>query len=343
MGNVNFAEYRYRRQEKEEKRVREIQEKTCQRFRDLAVWLQAANISDDHMRLTRSQSTGTGRWLFGKPEFIKWFDPASNQVPLLWMNGKPCTGKSILASMVVQEAMDTLADQAKVLYFYCKADDKERSNFLAISRSFLSQLLSHDPQTLDHLWPIYQQSTETVLRTRHIIENALKKALNTCPRTYIVIDGLNECSKDDRSDIVSWFRHLVEILPPEDSAQHRVLFVSQDDADAQRDFSGMHSLYIQTSDNSSDIAQFGKQAAEKIQQRFDVTDEMRENIAFRIPEACDGEIIHTLSARFLHIDVDSGNFLMAKLIWDNLYDQACLQDLEAELVEYVFPMEINEV
>ncbi|TDZ38461.1 hypothetical protein C8035_v004775 [Colletotrichum spinosum] len=156
------------------------------------------------------------------------------------------------------------------------------------------------------------------------LEELLEIAIKNLPSVYIILDGIDECPRDQRKSITSWFRRLVEKLQPKDSDRIRCLFVSQDDGFARKDFSGVSSLKIQSKDNESDICEFSAAWASRIQQKFDLTGDRTQEIAKQIPVSC------------------NGMFLLAKLICENLLDQSTVEDLEYELTPNTFPREINE-
>lgn len=164
--------------------------------------------------------------------------------PLLWLNGTPGAGKTILASLVVEEAQN-LTTAPVVLYFYCKHGDNERDNFISMGRSLLSQLLAQDRDSLlPYYFDKFSNSTEAVLNTQATIEKLLDMAIRNCLSVYIVIDGIDECPRKERDTVSAWFRQLVELLPLSNSDQIRCLFVSQDDGIARKDFADMTTLKI---------------------------------------------------------------------------------------------------
>lgn len=299
MRHTSIAEYRSNRENREKRTAEQRDDANEQHFRELRTWLQGADFEDDHDTLRRAQIPGTGRWLFDNAQFKKWFDPMSTY-SLLWMNGLPGAGKSVLASMVVEEINHIARSrnsQYRCLYFYCKEGDGERDNFVAIGRSLLLQLLTHEPQMVAYPYSVYRKSKQTILRTRLVVEDLLEKALLACPSVYIVLDGIDECAQEERQGLVQWFKKLVEKLHPTTSNRLRVLFVSQSNTRERRDFSGITSLKIQADDNKSDVATFARIEAAKIQDKFGITDQDRVGISDRIPESCGGRWCVTFCCR----------------------------------------------
>ncbi|KAI1772544.1 hypothetical protein F4818DRAFT_426298 [Hypoxylon cercidicola] len=304
-----------------------LDEQENRRLREVLVWLSAPNVSNDQSYYSkiREEYPGTGRWLLDVPAFKEWFDPRCPTIPpLLWMTGMPGAGKTILASLVVEEAMK-LTPSPITLFFYCKSGDIDKNNFASIGRSFLSQLLQVNK---DILLPFYydkfSNSTTAVLDTYAVIENLLEVALLNCPSVYIIIDGIDECPRGERKDITKWFRNIVENLQPPNQDRVRCLFVSQHDGIASKDFNGLTSLKIDSKNNEGDIKAFSVVEAAKIQSQFPVSDDTRNRIASKMQSTA------------------KGMFLLAKLISINLLQQTCVGDIEAEIEDDRIPKELSQ-
>jgi hypothetical protein len=120
----------------------------------------------------------------------------------------------------------------------------------------------------------------------------LKSALNECTLTYIVLDGIDECDREERKLIVKWFRQYIEDLPARDPHGNgpdrvRCLFVSQIDH-ARKDFAGLSSVTISQSCNEGDIQRFCHAEAEKLQRKFSISNEETANFSTTVRLAAEG-------------------------------------------------------
>jgi hypothetical protein len=63
--------------------------------RDILEWLSADEDAQEEIshRLENACHPGTCDWIFSKPSFLSWMSP-QNRVALLWLEGKPGSGKS---------------------------------------------------------------------------------------------------------------------------------------------------------------------------------------------------------------------------------------------------------
>ncbi|KAH8789515.1 hypothetical protein F5882DRAFT_354269 [Hyaloscypha sp. PMI_1271] len=271
----------------------------------------------------RSEYPRTGEWLLTDDKFSKWFHPNFCSNPLLWLSGIPGAGKSVLASLVIEEAR--ALPNTTVTFFYCKYGDESRNSFLAVARGILSQVLSSEKSNDILLYVDEKASTsgETVLSSSKLAKELLETIFQSCKKTYIILDGLDECNRDERKEIATWFRQLVDGLPRREMDTIRCLFVSQDDGYARKDLSMLPSIKLTLNSNKSDIETYAKVWHQRIEERFGPLDPKKLNIAN----------IVTAKAQ--------GMFLFAKLVVLHLYNQTSRKKLMEEMEER-FPRNLEE-
>lgn len=159
----------------------------------------------------------------------------------------------------------------RTVFFYCRQSDGHRNGFVAIAKTILTQLAVHDDGLLLYLHDKAAKSGEAVLSSINLARSLLDTALKTCNMTqkvYIVIDGLDEYSRNDRKDIASWFRSAIENLPQEDFGAIRCLFISQDDGDARKDFNNISHIGVSSDLHHQDIQRYCDFWHERISHKF---------------------------------------------------------------------------
>lgn len=166
-----------------------------------------------------------------------------------------------------------------IAFFYCKHKDSSRNSFLAVAKGLLSQLLDQNKHLTQYFYEKSSNCGETSLHTKMLAGELLRVALSCSKRTYIVLDGLDECDAKERKYIVEFFRNTVEALPIADMGSIRCLFVSQDDREARKDLSNVPSINICPSDTKHDIHSFVLIWKDKIEKKFGDLQEMRHEIA----------------------------------------------------------------
>lgn len=99
------------------------------------------NSLNDHEQAVeaRQEHPGTGRWILGAGQLRQWMDPLATDVPVLWVNGIPGAGKTIIAALIIEEMKEI--DAVTVLYFYCKYSDGQKNSLTAALRSILAQMV----------------------------------------------------------------------------------------------------------------------------------------------------------------------------------------------------------
>ena len=140
--------------------------------------------------------------------------------------------------------------------------------------------------------------------------------LKAIPKTFIIIDGIDECDSKERKSILDFFSLAIS----EDEGNLRVLFVSQELNDVKTALHEAETLRLNEEHVMHDVRNYTIKTSLKIQERFPkMPDKAREHI---IKLVCDGA---------------EGMFLFAKLVLENLHDQASLEDVYKELKPDTFP------
>ncbi|RYP90715.1 hypothetical protein DL770_003180 [Monosporascus sp. CRB-9-2] len=134
--------------------LRSISEKQeSQRLSDLKTWLHATSCANEQKRYSdiRREFPGTGRWLLDNQSIKEWMDPIYPTIPpLLWLNGIPGAGKTILASLIVEECRK-LSIHPDVLYFYYGIDECPRDERRKISQWFRHLVEDLEPPRQDRV------------------------------------------------------------------------------------------------------------------------------------------------------------------------------------------------
>ena len=199
-----------------------------------------------HNRI-RDRLPDTLEWFLDEEKFKLWRD--SPKASILWVNGSPGQGKSVLAKLVTQHLEDLTKDRKEkstVIYFFCYNQDESFSHALGILRALIIQLIDcqelfeylptlyrddHDQffrAPLSSLWNLFQTLT---LNTRH-------------QHIYCVIDALDECNEDNgqRGDLLL---RIVKLIS-EKQTRLRLLITSRPgEKDIERHLRQLPSLHLQ--------------------------------------------------------------------------------------------------
>lgn len=195
-------------------------------------------------------------------------------------------GKTILASLIVEEARKL--QNVSVIFFYCRYLDSDRSTFLGLARGLLSQLLLQDDDLLSYIHEKASSSGQTILSTESIAKELLTTAIKNSDKLYVIIDGLDECEREERRTIVSFFEEVWASLPQDRLDSLRCLFISQDDNVASKDFENITSLKVTEAHNKKDIMAYAEARSLEIQAKFGLAADKQLHIQELVTNTAEG-------------------------------------------------------
>ncbi|KAH8594339.1 hypothetical protein B0O99DRAFT_574078 [Bisporella sp. PMI_857] len=258
------------------------------RHLDVINWLSAVDprLDQEAARAIWQEYPASGQWLLVNEKMKAWMDSNSSLIPMLWMNGIPGAGKTILTSLIVHECQ--ISSMIPVLYFYCNHQDAHRKSFQALSRAFLVQLLRYDEALLPYIYDKCIGSGNTSLVSSQMCDEILRTCLKTMSEAYIIIDGIDECDPTERKTILSFFISIIERANA--AAKLRALFVSQDENDIRKSLRTASVLKLTDAHNRSDIESYTSHWVSKIQAKFSLPQKTAEYIKSAVCEGSDGAI-----------------------------------------------------
>ncbi|KAJ7466307.1 hypothetical protein FB451DRAFT_1260627 [Mycena latifolia] len=215
----------------------------------LGKWLEFPPDTKDRQRHLRSlRHEATGRWLLRDDRFVNWkATPGS-----LWITGISGTGKSVLSSTVIEEITMACPEQSAVAYFYFDFSN-ERQRMDIMLRSIIWQLSEQSPSPYSTLHRLYEALRNGTIQPQRVhLQGVLEDLLSELDRTYIVIDGLDECHKSDWKPLVQFFhslRHLTKNAP-------HLLFTSQPLEEFQKAFKDVTFIELGSTVSAGDIRSF---------------------------------------------------------------------------------------
>ncbi|KAI4134909.1 MAG: hypothetical protein LQ341_005947, partial [Variospora aurantia] len=181
-----------------------------QRYRILDA-LRFRGIDARYATVTTAHSR-TCKWLLQRPEYRDWLEVNnfSGHHGLLWIKGKPGSGKSTILKFAVQSVRKNMK-QAVVIFFFFNArgEDLEKST-VGMYRSLLSQLLRELPdlqEVLDRFTLAQDADTFDSQIDRLPLQSLFAAAIQRLGKRQLIcfIDALDESDEDQ-------IRHLVVFL-----------------------------------------------------------------------------------------------------------------------------------
>ncbi len=188
--------------------------------------------------------------------------------------------------MIVEE-IETL-HSVNLGYFYWKYNNPKKNGFAAVARALLAQLLQQNLDLLPHLYEECISSGEVTLESLTLSRKLLRTILGSTDKTFIVIDGVDECDKGERKKILSWLKSIIVDINKENPGALRGLVISQDEGDIRKILSAAWTISLQPQDNWTDIQWYASYWSSKIQAKFDLPTAGGKEITSKISQRANG-------------------------------------------------------
>lgn len=184
---------------------------TVQRRQDLLASLDFDQ-SESRQSTIKDAQAKTCEWILQHPQYISWNDRERQpREEVLWIVGKPGTGKSTMMKFVLARARKNKPDDQTILSFFFNARGGNlEKTVLGMYRSLLFQLLEVMPDLhciLDETNPAAKPRW-----THYVLQSLMRAAIEGLGqrRLRMFIDALDECDEDQIRDMVDFFEDIAE-------------------------------------------------------------------------------------------------------------------------------------
>ncbi|CAM1509838.1 Fc.00g001730.m01.CDS01 [Cosmosporella sp. VM-42] len=322
-GSASLYEIQKLRDDFARRIVMEDDEKHRKRVSHIRQKLQAPNYQiDQEFSSENRNGTNSGIWMTENVTFKKWADEDEARHDVLYVNGIPGAGKTTLMSSVIEHLLSDKLSKGKnicVAYFYFKNQQPDKVSHNGVLRGILDQLIDQDPTMSDHLFEEISCLEGVNLRLTKKLEEVVKGVFESRRISYLVLDGLDECSSDEAEKTIKWFLSLINGRPNVASAALRILFCGQRDGVLDKLLADFSSIALDTSGHVEDIRRYCRDFCERIQQKFHITSTKKDEIISRVSEKA------------------QGMFLYARVVLENLLNQTRRSRLFREIEPGTFP------
>ncbi|KAF4539116.1 Nacht domain protein [Lasiodiplodia theobromae] len=150
-------------------------------------------------------------WIFDNDNYLRWFAQADSA--LLGIFGIPGSGKSILASQVIDTLSSSYDGEANLCYYYCDYADCRTLSAYTIIATILRQWLGHPVGQKVGLqeWIIDQFYEQ---QFRPPIDDLISKVLEVLAESTevcLVLDGLDELDDDEQVILATTMARLLQV------------------------------------------------------------------------------------------------------------------------------------
>ncbi|PYH29359.1 uncharacterized protein BO87DRAFT_430645 [Aspergillus neoniger CBS 115656] len=291
-------------------------------LREIQNWLNSADVASDQHAFTSARigKTQTGSWILHHQQYCSW-KKGSTQ-PLLWVNGIPGAGKTILASTIIEYCLNS---HESTIWFYFRNGDAQRNSFLCFAASLISQTLARDTDLLPYVYEEMCRKGKQSFSSEKLAKELLDVMIKNTGYTCIILDGVDECGKVERKKILEWILQIIDHQRnPQSSDSIICAIVSQKDSITSKALRHIPSLEITSKDTRDDIFAYVSSRCSDIQNKFQLDDEDTKAIV---------ELV---------MGKAGGMFLLAKLAMNNLYCQVSASSLFNELKTKDIPSQLDQ-
>jgi hypothetical protein len=264
------------------------------------LWLHPTDTASDLQKLRKDRTADTCGWLQKKEVFESWRSDTTSSI--LWVYGIPGSGKSILASYIVDQLKsktDGAADPTPpVIFFFCSNRSESRRASTHILRSLVHQLTVQRPELWEIIDKAYSKSASPKADVFEELWEIFVATLLAAKNVLCVVDGLDECQNREEDGTLerSVFAQRLLALCDWVSSDHsfKVLLTSRNEPDIASTFKeskSVRTLSITADDVAHDILTFISSTVSADETLRDFPPETQELIVTMLSENASGMFI----------------------------------------------------
>ncbi|KAI9796740.1 MAG: Ankyrin repeat domain-containing protein 44 [Piccolia ochrophora] len=247
-----------------------------QKISKILEWLSSVDVHQKQTDVSSRRQENAGQWLLKTDLFVQWLERSSPSA--LWCPGAPGTGKTVMASIVIDHLQRRVAKEGHgIAYFYCDYQDQGHQTASNVLAAIIKQLVIRKPTALEPVEELFDNlHGERKNPTLAQLESALYSVCHHFNQTFLIIDALDECDLAQRKQLFPVFQGLQK-------ASGKLFVTSRPHAqDIARFFAVDAKIPIEASED--DMRRFIEKQIDDDEDLMDLlTDDLRDNIISTIP------------------------------------------------------------
>ncbi|KAK3722787.1 hypothetical protein LTR37_002359 [Vermiconidia calcicola] len=173
---------------------------TDQRSLAIADWLSVNDNSKQQADLMTRHQSDTGRWFLESDAFREW---EQGKYRILLCPGGPGAGKTMMAALAIDHLQKTARNRdSPVVFLYCNYKRSDDQGAVQLVRDILRQLAVHQPPIPKPIQTLYEKYSKSYPPEEAVVDT-LEAICSDFADTMLVIDALDECNADVRSELLS--------------------------------------------------------------------------------------------------------------------------------------------
>ncbi|KAL0260232.1 hypothetical protein SLS55_003916 [Diplodia seriata] len=229
--------------------------------RKVLAFFGAVDPSTNHETSKGLRHRQTSLWILSNENYLAW---ASTSGSRLWLSGIPGAGKTVLASVLIDEMMRQSTPEKAIAYFYCDYKDEQRQQLPNILGAIACQLARQDESQRnfallqDYYTACHPPDKPPSAPKASILVGLIQDMRNSFDEVSIVVDALDECG-NNRTEVMESLAGLNDGT----LSNIRTAFFSRDELDIRIILED--SMHIPIAAHSEDLKIF---VAEEIEARI---------------------------------------------------------------------------
>ena len=191
---------------------------TKEESKEIIRWLDPPSPAFSHRDASAKHRHATGTWLLDNAEFLEWKSAPSS---VLWIEGGAGTGKTILASTIINKLLEECEKlpSAGIAFFYFdfnnQSINQDHNRFL---RSLIEQVSSESGDVPKPLATLYRRSRNGSVQPMSAdLLRTLQSIIQELSHFYLVVDAVDECKEKQDflkflNTVASWRYSQVHIV-----------------------------------------------------------------------------------------------------------------------------------
>lgn len=239
---INIAEARKERLKLEERRKEQLEaiekeelHKASQQYQDIVSWLKVDQTDQtlilDCITEEALRFPGGCDWILKLDDIKSWMRNRPD-TPFLWLQGKPGSGKSVLASQII--AFLHSASHSLVVSHFCTYSYASSTRYDLILRSILLQLIQGNVDLIAYVYKLKETEFAKRSVTPQSLERLIRLLVDTLSKNpaetryvHIVLDGLDECEEEKQGRLITLLEQMISSTSSSKSVVCKLLLLSR--------------------------------------------------------------------------------------------------------------------
>ncbi|KAI1669942.1 NACHT domain-containing protein [Pyrenophora tritici-repentis] len=322
-----------------EKISREEKVQASKEYRAILSWLKVDEteqtqiieaISDEEMKYPHTCS-----WLMNDTKIVSWLRNKPEQ-PLLWLQGNPGCGKSVIAAKLAGFLQVKEHPSRRIVRHFCTYTFPSSTRYDGILKSVLQQLLRKSDELIAHVYQECivgrkQAGTSYLERLIHTLLPTLSEEPGEPLCVWIIIDGIHECEGTKQVRLMNLMNQISSISTTTHGVTCKVLLTTRPSPVVRKYFKIRKNQVIYLSDEKSPL---NSAIRTYVAQRLGSLNERLRQLELEKKEIADiGDLISQKA---------SGMFLYARLVLDYIKSNIFFSGDELRVAINQLPDSLND-